>query len=127
MSQDLSETIRTGVTFVLLTSSLSFVLSIYTVSYAKLNEASTMVSANVGIMEQATLTNVSGSTITGAVAYRIFSEYGGAILTFEIKEKSGRTYTDINRLMQSSNVAKNFYVNSYQDGSGFWIVKLEER
>ena len=127
MSQDLSETIRTGVTFVLLTSSLSFVLSIYTVSYAKLNEASTMVSANVGIMEQATLTNASGSTITGAVAYRIFSEYGGAILTFEIKEKSGHTYTDINRLMQGSNVAKNFYVNSYQDSSGFWIVKLEER
>lgn len=127
MREDLAATIRTGVTFVLLVGSMTFVLSIMTVSYNNMSQASSMISANIGVMEQATLTNIVGTEVTGATAFRIFSEYSGAIKSLQIKDKSGHTYTDINRLMQGSNVAKTFYVNSVQDASGYWNVILEER
>ena len=127
MGDNLSAMVRTAVTYVLLGCVVIFVVVMVTIGSQRLNDTTGMVSANVGVMEQNTLINISGKMVSGASAYRIFTTHQGAVKEFKIKMKNGRTYTAMSQLMSRDFLAKEFYCNSYQIDGGMWIVQLEER
>lgn len=127
MNEDISATVRTAVTYVLLSCVTIFVVVMVTIGVQRMNDASNMVSSNIGVMEQTTLINISGLVVSGASAYRIYSTYSGAVNDFTIKTKNGRTYSNMSQLMEQGFIGARFYVNSYQLDSGLWSVTLEEQ
>lgn len=128
MSEDLSATVRLGVTYVMLSCTVIFIVVMVYLGTARLNELSGYMSAAVSTMEQTTLINISGQYISGAGAYRICKSSEGAFSKFQIKMKNGNTYNSIDQLLEAEFLSAKYYVNSKQVGNGgMWEMILEER
>lgn len=127
MTEDLSAMFRTSISYVLLSCVMLFVVVMVNIGVQRLNEVSGQTGNAIGVMEQSTLTNAVGLTMSGVSAYRIYNTYSGAVSSFEIKMKDGTTFSNMSQLMEPNMIAKKFYVNSVQIGSGMWRVVLEER
>lgn len=128
MSEDLAGQVRMGITFVLLSSCVSFIVSVFIVGTQQLTSVQGYSSAVISHMETATMFNVAGKTISGAEAYRICTTCEGMFHSFKIKIKGGSTYNLVLQLLEPEFINRSYYVNAIQYGDGgMWDVVLEEK
>jgi len=126
MNEDLSAQVRMGVTYVLLASSVIWVLVSVIIMSQQFSNFQQRSSSAVGYMQQGTLQQANGKIMSAPAAYRILEEAEGATLSLSITI-DGHAYYDYMVLMEEKNAAREFYFTGLPDASGSWDITLVEK
>lgn len=125
MSEDLSATVRTGVTYIILACVTIFVIAAVIIASQNINMVIKMNSENVVQMEQSTLVECSGKNLSGAACYRICSDYQGAISPGKFKIIIGsNTYYSVEDLMSQDRLIRTYYFDSTCLDGSMWQITL---
>lgn len=125
MSEEVSATIKVGVSYIMLSCITVFVVISVIVASQNINKVVSVNSNNVSIMQQSTLVECSGKNMSGAACYRICSDYQDAIAVGHFKiVVNANEYYSINDLINKNLFNRIYYFDSSCVDGTMWHVTL---